>query len=258
MKFKHTMGIELTAIPKVPFDMMLSVDHNGQSYSYTDVDLTQHQKILRGVKKALGRYVGCIHIDSHCLEVSSPVFKDSVRMKRWFTKVRNTTKKHGMTPHHEDTVCGGGHIHVGINYENPLQKKICSSIRRDYFLPWVFSQPDEEESCDNGGTGKNASMHQNYKTIEFRFFESAKSWREQWDHVVFVNKYIDLVERSEDPGRKFNRYPYSREQLNKISQKQAIKSFKALLTKLELPYSRYEKYVTRNLLPRWELERVRR
>lgn len=264
MKFKYTLGIELTSIPEKPFDIEDRKVMCEDGSSYMSRDWKGQGEIRNAIGKELKGmcFDDCgVQIDVHCLEIPSPVFQDSETMKKWFIKVRRVMRKYNLKPHHDDVVCGGGHIHVGIANQE-FKHKLIKSVRHHYFLPWIFSQPDEEGACDNWcpreskGWGKNGSVRDSCcATVEFRFFESALNWSEQWDHVVFVNRYIDYVEKRRNTRQKTQ---YSRKQLNKITQKEAIKSFKALLTKLKLPYSRYEKYVTRNLKPRWELDRIRR
>lgn len=263
MKFKYTLGIELTSIPEKPFDVEDKKVVCSDGSSYMTRDWEGHRIFVSKITRKLGKLKNpnySPHTDSHCFEVPSPIFKDSETMKKWFIKVRGIMRKNGLKPHHEDTVCGGGHIHVGI-VDQELQDKLIKFVRHHYFLPWIFSQPDEEGACDNWcprehkGWDKEGSVRDNGPTVEFRFFESALNWPEQWDHVVFVNRYVDWVKKARNTHQKTK---YTMKELNKITQKQTIKSFKALLTKLKLPYSRYEKYVIRNLEPRWELDRVRR
>lgn len=171
-------------------------------------------------------------------------------------------KKYKMKPHHPRVVCGGGHIHVGgLNMDQRMH--VFHHVANRPWLPWIFSQPDEEESCDNirtytiWGVAYNTKTHSvscsSYSTVEFRFFEAPLNWSEQWDHIDFTMRFVSYVLGEERPPVRF----WGKE-LQRISKQDCIVSFRKLLGALGLSYPRYEKYIQRNLLPRWRLNRRRR
>jgi hypothetical protein len=252
MKFPWTIGIELTGVPRKLFDTVIVRD---DGFRGTDWDRVEKFELMMRSKLGI-----CGHVDCHCFEVPSPPFKSSSSMRRWFLRVRRIMKNNGLTPHHPKAVCGGGHIHVKV--DNKLKSRLAKEIQSRPWLPWIFSQPDEEESCDNicsdgpeywekGGSVRITP----FGTIEFRFFESPLNWKEQWDHVEFVVKYIKYVGKLKRPPQKT---AWTTKELSEFSQQDCITGFRKLLGALGLGYQRYEKYVKRNMLPRWELGRRRR
>lgn len=254
--FPHPIGIELTGVPKVP------MDHWVPGYTNTTLEIKRRRKMYKSISSACNPYH--VQIDQHCLEVPSPKLHTLGEAHRFFTKVRGAMQKHGIRPTHPDVVDGGGHIHVGIK-DIQLKYYIAKSILRQPFLPWVFSEPDESGSCDNtSNDGDLIYFMKDYSarvtehdTVEFRFFGAPLDWEEQKDHIDFVFKYIAYCKRRWKkkipigPNVKIRR-------MKRMSSRTAIKHFRELLDQIGLPYSRYEKYVKRNLLPRWEDGRVRR
>jgi hypothetical protein len=145
MRLPYSMGIELTGVPKLLFDTQIDRLCSDGITTYKSCDWDRIEKYKQMMQDELGKKLqwerAYAHIDSHCFEVPSPIFRTSLSMRKWFVRVRKIMKKHGLTPHHDDAVCGGGHIHVGISNQD-LRLKVVKSVRQNFFLPWVFSQPD--------------------------------------------------------------------------------------------------------------------
>jgi hypothetical protein len=243
MKF----GVEVTGVPPTPFDDEWAVP-----------------KLRRVVKNILAPKYPKVHIDQHCLEIPSPVFTSIGAFERWYKPLRRLLDAMGIFAHHEDVVCGGGHIHV----ELPLDRRrsYIKDLAMRPYLPWVFGMPDEEEAMDNfydtssfefTSTWNKAKMVRVCRnTLEFRFFESARDWSEQKDHLDFVQAYLAYMRRK--PLIKGIPPVASLDALQTIPQATAIDSFKTMCEHIGLPFTRYEKYVERNLLPRWSQGYIRR
>ena len=132
-RFPWPIGIELTSIPIRKME-----DYQLENLSYDITDILKHERIP---------YYRS-YPDDHAIEVASKKLFNWDTTKNWFTSVRKIMSSKGLSPHHPRMVCGGGHIHVGS-----LPKRFHYEVFRDSamrpYLPWVFSQPDEQESCDN-------------------------------------------------------------------------------------------------------------
>jgi hypothetical protein len=255
MKFPYPIGIELTGVPEVPYDN--PIEMNGFMQINWDRGMRERNSVRRSLPKP---WRSKAHIDMHCLEVPSPILNTYQQAKNFFQITRRAMLKNGLKPHHPDVVCGGGHIHVGV-MDPVLKQHVYNDICRRPWLPWIFSQPDEEWSCNNRRNDgelacawlKDYSVClTGYNTIEFRFFEAALNWREQWDHIDFVLRYMRYMKTTLPII-----YP-PLQSFRNLTQQDCITAFRKLLGALGLPYNRYEKYVKRNLLPRWELGRRRR
>jgi hypothetical protein len=303
-KFPWTIGIEMTGI----------------SEDYTNVDdhfVSWAKVIDKYLKLKEVSYDQCIN-DIHCVEVTSKVLNSKEEYRIFSQSVREAFERYHIKPKHPTVVDGGNHIHVGVT--NPsLAAFIYRDITNHPFLPWVFSEPDEIESCDNLikettrikkwskvlaqekpkelidiasiYIGKDEySVHQSlvmhsplsmnlvsdrnfnyfdsksqlisrnphYQTVEFRFFEAPYDWSEQEDQIDFLLAYMHWVCYRYQHDEKVTPNILTRKQLQKIKQSTAINAFKLLLKNIGLEYSRYEKYVQRNLKPRWENGRDRR
>lgn len=298
MKFSYTIGIERTGIPEKPLD------------TYRPAYRVKRDAVEAKISEALNRH-GVRYEDAgrdlHCYEVASKILHTEAEAKRFFTGVEKAFKACGVKPHHPDTVCGGGHIHVGMK-PSRFRIEVVRDVCERFYLPWVFSQPDEEGACDNltayfnydsaavqaGMKGHPAPYEcewrfdytaarllfpskvtraivnseldrkdfsirtTDFNTIEFRFFEAPLDWSEQRDHLEFLFAYLAYMRRRYKAGHRVRVQPRTLADLQEIQLDECITAFKKLCGSLRLKYSRYEKYVKRNLLPRWELDRVRR
>ena len=290
MKFPYRIGVELTGIPRVPYGR---VDFRSETAVRKAKQLLRARKIL---------YWACGQ-DDHCLEIPTKPVTTLAQLRTAFNDIRGVMKDLYLRPHHPDTVCGGGHIHVGIR-NSGFALEIFRDVCERYYLPWVFSQADEATACDNlvaaidysddaikelvtsrrssflwasadtralfdespnahatvyGPGGKAYSISiTGVPTIEFRFFEAARNWNEQWDQLDFLLRYLKFLKKRYDSGFRMHVTPRTKRQLNRIQQEDAVVEFRKLLGTLGLKYARYKKYVDRNLRPRWELGRTRR
>ncbi len=86
--------------------------------------------------------------DCHCMEFPSPAFGSFPEALKFFRAVRSAFKTYSITPQNPITVCGGGHLHFSIPDPAAL-RRVMRQVANSYFLPWVFTQPDDTDSCEN-------------------------------------------------------------------------------------------------------------
>ncbi len=141
-----TMGFEMTGIAPL--------------YDETDSDTTTAETDT--ITEALSRLVaaklvakypksfkaGYAYCDGHCLEFPSPVFKTTKAADDFYKFVKKQFDAFGVTPQNKLTVCGGNHIHFGIRNKRKI-KNILRNFATHYYVPWVFTQPDDTDSCNN-------------------------------------------------------------------------------------------------------------
>lgn len=299
-----TLGFELTALcPGYTEHQPLA----GLPDTWVTTPATDeaHQEIAAAVIAKLKRHYRKwrpgVGTDNHCIELASPVFKTTGEALRFYRRAWHELKKHKATPKHWQTVCGGNHLHYGLNN----QKKIAHVLRhvaRCYFLPWVFTQPDDTDSCDNVISSPALRRTETYGfaapigkdhfrslylfkdplpfpvggvwclwgakeyaatinrpgtgkilTLEYRCVEAPKNESEFLLQLNFFNRFTRWALKTESPIYRWQ----DQTPLRKISQKQAVADFKALLRKLQLPYAPYAKFVNRNLRTRWTMGRTR-
>lgn len=243
--------------------------------------------------------LGRAYVDGHCIELPSPVFASSGDALRFYRIAKSIFRKHKITPQNPLTVCGGNHLHFSMRSEGHTSRVVRDLVSR-YFLPWVFTQPDDTDSCDNiiankamlrmqkfedlgflpcreiydakaysyltGATKAYYLFHpkeslvsvsergvDSAQVVEFRGVEAPRNECEFADQFNFFNAYVRWAERREPKKFRF----MSRAEFNRITPKQAVKEFRKLCRKIGIDPRRYDKYIRRNLLPRWELRRKR-
>lgn len=81
------------------------------------------------------------------------------------------------------------------------------------------------------------SYNSSYKTMEFRFFNSAENWEMQEEHLAFVLSYVNWIKK-----RIANKDEFLVDYLKDIKLPWCKTEFKKLITTLELPWDRYKKY----------------
>ena len=264
-KFPFSIGIELTGIPEKQSQHVYTTKPQCGVVMLSDI-------IELELRRSRIEYFN-VNQDDHCIEVSSPRFWSYKAVENWHRRVRDIMIEWGLKSHHPDMVCGGGHIHVGGMTEK-LRRYTATDILNRPYLPWVFSECDEQGACDNVYKSSRVDYYSNnklptwnkdyscrmsgFKTVEFRFFESPNDWDEQWDQLEFTLRYAIylrdkfLIEKK-IPELKL----YSLRGLQKITPVQATYQFRKLVRDIGLDSSRYSKYIIRNLLPRWEDGRKR-
>jgi hypothetical protein len=160
-RFPYPLGIEITSIPRISFDKRQEkqnakerkerAETRAWSLSGLGYPPTVRLAMADSVQAALEARKIPFHdasSDDHCIEVSTKKLYTKNQLRNNFIRIRRVMADYGLRPHHPDMVCGGGHIHAGIpgsRFRHEVMRDVCNR----YFLQWVFSQPDEEEACDN-------------------------------------------------------------------------------------------------------------
>lgn len=275
-KLPFTIGFEFTGISH---DWHSDVDVYASSQWRELISRIRLQLIRVPSPKRPGdpRYV---HYDDGAVEVTNYPTRFVTQIKECYNQVEEVFKKNGIYPKHPDSVCGGGHIHIGSISPQVKYKMLTDMLRRPY-LPWAFSEPDEADACDYPSTSINMfralpdfksgemlkyrhwpkswmfRLDPAYSTAEFRFFEAPLNWDEQLLHIKFVTAYYRWIKNR--PLKGFDpRDGYTKKQLQKISFKEARSKFRAFLRQLGLDPKDYEHFVERNMKPRWQNGRKRR
>lgn len=315
MKLPYTIGFEMTALYRwyrevkspPPCSCGCCGDKDGTDVSEHTLEVS-HAGCNIINKKLPKKYKQCgvkAVVDQHCIEVPSPVFKSTASMEKFYLTLASLFKQHNFIPQHAATVCGGNHLHFGIS-DDRVFKNLVRDFTRRPSIPWVFTQPDDTDSCNNFvwdindislskkltafGFGNefnwitgnvifegetelehiylsnkiNAISLNNLNfvrgklkkcTIEFRCIEAPRSLAEFRDQYEFFIRYMDYIRSIPVylPAVK----PRTKAELQQVTRLEAAIGFNNTLRMLGLSPKRYEKYLKRNLYPRWELGRER-
>lgn len=149
-KLPATVGFELTALSSKYNEIQpWSWSSTWTTDSVTDME---HRRIagtvVRKLRKTYKRWAPGSGLDGHCIEIASPVFKSVAGATQFYREAWTHLRSHGCTPKNEQTVCGGNHLHFGLNDPTKIAH-VLRHVARAYYLPWVFTEPDDTDSCDN-------------------------------------------------------------------------------------------------------------
>lgn len=293
------LGFELTA---------LAGDYKEDVNRYHIKDMMNGERVARSLRKLgyriptrqkhwSGRFEPRTFIDGHCVEIPSPVFCTVKSVLKFYDAAWKTLKRLKYTPQNPQTVCGGNHLHFGIK-SLVLMRAVMRDFAHRYYIPWVFTQPDDIDSCDNLNCESVWRSMQNWfcniffsthsplipflysdkkmrkkdipstkfyaigmnnggKTLEFRCVEAPKNRDEFLDQIEFFVTYILWVKKEMRKRKIIMPARMTKEQMQAISPDEAAADFYKLLSDMGLDKKRYEKYVKRNLYPRWQLGRER-
>jgi hypothetical protein len=96
-----------------------------------------------------------------------------------------------------------------------------------------------------------------YGTVEFRFFEMTPTWEEQEIQVEFAINYINWVKKRQAKGDVTKAHLITSRQLQKIEPDTAAKDFRSLCSEIGIDSKPYNRFIRRNLFPRWRNGRKR-
>lgn len=142
MQLSFVMGTELTGIH-------LGYKNNRRITDWEDEYIIERRRDedLNNVKKHLQsshtRWHG-IHHDDHCIEVSSPKIDTFIGMKQFSIKTRRALAEYFYFPKNPTAVCGGAHVHVGLQGLKRLKYEASKDLIMRPYLPWIFGEADEE------------------------------------------------------------------------------------------------------------------
>ena len=317
MKLPFKIGYEMTGIHSRYYKEERSTTRTTDASRYVITGISQ---FIVDELRSLGyfQYKKQTYCDGHCVEFPSPVFNSTEVSTRFYDVLSRLFKKHGLVPKRPETVCGGHHWHVSFPkfYTDEFLTALYRDATMRYFLPWVFTEPDDTESainyyltklcCDPEKIRDNSEYLDQYRFLtersfigehkfvpvsklnhvtfnqyetnkrnalfsfddfgtvihynvgfEFRGFEAPcnrDEFLDQQDFVIaYVNWVIDRVSRNDCTKVNF----ISADRLKQSPMDVAIGEFLDLVKKIGLDGKRYMKYVRRNLIPRWEEDRVR-
>ncbi len=153
MKLPFTIGYEMTGlVPNYAEHMVKDMFGEELIEVVPDADSLNEALSLVIAAKLKEKYPKNFNVeyytDGHCIEFPSPVFNTTEAADKFFRTVKREFDAHKITAHNPVTVCGGHHWHFGIS-----NKKTIRNIFRDFamrpYIPWIFTQPDDTESCNN-------------------------------------------------------------------------------------------------------------
>src|SRR5216684_4170629 len=102
-KFPYTIGIELTGIPHIPYDTStIKCDCSDPDCKDMRVDYLRQNEDEEKIEKLIDKNNGHIHVDCHCMEVSSPILFSLKETKQFFMKTRRAMQQLKLKPHHPD------------------------------------------------------------------------------------------------------------------------------------------------------------
>ena len=222
------------------------------------------------------------HIDQHCIEHSSSVFSTLESLEKDWKNTFEIYQKYKLVPQRRRAmVCGGGHI--SLSEFSPAQAtQLFRNTSHDFSIPWVFLHPEDTLSCSVPlaplmyralqnvindfepsrmtlvavgkewtavpRVGRNSVASDDKCRIEFRCFEAPRNWEEFKDHLDFAIAYAKWSNSS--PIRPLN--TKSLKWLRSRTKQHAIKNFQDVCKKIGLPFERFDKYIRRNLNPRFK------
>lgn len=287
MKFPFTFGFEMTGIYRHYRERKLAFTYKGWSATVANMNAATSIMIGHELKRIYPKsFQTKEYVDGHCIEFPSPVFTDSDEADRFYIILSDMMARYNYGPKHATTVCGGGHLHFGMT----KQEQIAQIVRFCYDHPWIvwaFTQPDDtdtsdnctsscypyvlcsntfaekgrfgnidhcfEHFCYNKDLGVVGNQHDNgAKTIEYRCVEAPLNLSEFQDQYRFFTA-LTVHALSLSPIKPLDKNKIrTNEELQQITLKEAILGFEKLCIDLNIPSSRYDKYVKRNLMPRFD------
>lgn len=130
------------------------------------------------------------------------------------------------------------------------------SYLRALMLPYDPSVQYDRLS-DWEGKNNMFRLSQNYKTLEFRFFEMTDTWEEQELQLHFVCQYLKWMWQRYEAGITTEiKLMYDRD-MQKIKPAAIIEQFNELCYDIGVDSEEYKPFIKRNLYPRWHLGRRR-
>lgn len=297
-------GIELTYVH--PGELKSDIMHvmiDGEKVSYCDLArdmLELHEDIWEGP-------LGNIDPDPGCVEWSTPVLHSWEEAKAAWEHGHTIAEMMGMTEEIEHLGGGMGHIHVECDSEQLGQAIMIDLFTRPY-VAWAFCHPSAIKYCSPAYMQSNnvpkglatpdllnitspygkftdvrcmmqpsASFFgttKNMRTLEFRFFNSATTWEEQYLNLAFAQSYVQFMKKKirensvlpcltavNNPADlpSFQRYH------PEVSLKSAVRDtfhknldfciseFEAFIKVLGLPFEEYEHLIDQHMRPqfRW-------
>lgn len=250
------IGIELTAIPK---------GYRQHEYSEYNCDKMTEVYIDWVIRNC--NVKDSCHRDSHCVEYKTDPLTSWQECEWIYKNFHREMSKYSCFPHHPDTVCGGGHIHVDLPNEQ-VHNRVHNLLYSYPSVPWIFLQLNDEESAnhaymsyqdqfDKWGRIEHASKDMaivsskgSNTRVEFRFFEAAPTWEEQKLHIDFAIAVCQYCTETQNVHKPVTLL--SPAQLSRITKQEAVAQFKHLCALIGFDWTHCKHLFKRNLYPRWQ------
>jgi hypothetical protein len=130
----YTIGIELTAMPDLTA---------GERSSFGDSAASYLARLVRDLLRYKKQKTNDVDRDVKAVEVSSEPLKTWGEAKKFYDTVTDAFSRFGLKSHVEDTISGGGHIHVGGMSTKDMVNTMRDIQNRPY-LNWIFNDPDDQ------------------------------------------------------------------------------------------------------------------
>ena len=201
MKLPYTIGFEITGIIpeyKEKTVKSLSIIENVPTDETMSLTIAYSCLISSELRKKYPKdFEVQKYIDGHCLEFPSPVFTSTEEMDKFYKFVKSQFDKFKIAPHHPITVCGGNHMHFGISNQVVI-RNIMRDFTNRWYIPWVFTQPDDTESCCNIKNDLELCNLQNFvdEGGEFQKFTKTDIINKFYFQILTSDVPIDMLEIS--------------------------------------------------------------
>jgi hypothetical protein len=132
------------------------------------------------------------------------------------------------------------------------------NIKFNSTASWFSCYAMNNKPLNRGVVLTQRELSSSVKTLEWRAFDMPKNLSEQIEHTAFLQALVDYAKRTSKRGIKddklFSSVTNARVTLNKYKNYNVCyNDFKDFCLILNLPFDRYEKYLTSNLKDRIEL-----
>lgn len=171
---------------------------------------------------------GMLGNDPGCVEFSTPIMGTWDELYHWWSYGHTLAEMHDLQEEHPHVGGGMGHIHLGVK-SNRLISAVTIDIFCRPYVAWAFCDPSAIEYCsprayssftvpmgvdwdlETDCSEKYTDISPRYKygmhskefidhdpeserTLEFRFFNSAPTWRDQYLQMAFAQRYVQWVD----------------------------------------------------------------
>ena len=247
---------------------------------------------------------GVLDNDPGCVEWSTPVLHSWEEAKAAWEYGHTLSEMYGLVEEHETIGGGMGHIHVECS-DDRLMHAIKTDMFFRPYVAWAFCHPSAIEYCaphyrrntrvpsgitftnhspfnrltDSSiskytdinitcqSSNSNFGTKQETRTLEFRFFNSASTWEEQYRNLAFVQRYVQHMAKviKDRPvpctsaiAVAADEYLFHKALRHTVEQQfgknfdRCAKEFEDFIKVLGLPFEDYESLIEENLRPQFE------
>lgn len=253
-KLPYTIGIEYTFLPK---------------------ENTEEYEIISSYANIIAKKLNYENVmnDDGAIEISSPIHKKWSEIYNFYKKIDKVKKllelKTSKTIKDVYIGSGGGHIHIGLpnNKLYDVIYNLKNAVRFFAIYPelnWIFNEWCDDinangyicndkifnmavrgkaiQLLDDGYLGKSNIIRycEEYNTIEFRFFNAPKDYKDVSNFVKFSISVMNKISQ----GIYYNKsdYDFNRKSLLNRTEQEVWERFERLLKILNLDVKDYKRY----------------